>query len=106
VVIGPGLGLGPEMGIKEETKKLVVGLAKELSDKKMVIDADGSTAISEDLKYPARKCGLTPHRGEFRRLSNQDPTAENVAHFCQKIQMHHGRKRTRGCRFEWHRNKI
>ena len=84
VVIGPGLGLGPEMRIKEETKKLVVGLAKELNDKKMVIDADGLTAISEDLNILRENVVLTPHRGEFRRLSNQDPTAENVAHFAKK----------------------
>jgi len=84
VVIGPGLGLGPEIGIREETKKLVVELAKELKDKKMVIDADGLTAISEDLDILRENVVLTPHRGEFRRLSNQDPAAENVAHFAQK----------------------
>ena len=84
VVIGPGLGLGPALGIKEETRKLVVGLAKELKDKKMVIDADGLTAISEDLNILRKNVVLTPHRGEFRRLSNQDPTAENVAHFAKK----------------------
>ena len=84
VVIGPGLGLGPEIGIKEETKKLVVGLAEELKEKKMVIDADGLTAISEDLSILRENVVLTPHRGEFRRLSNQDPTAENVTHFAQK----------------------
>jgi len=27
---------------------------------------------------------LTPHRGEFRRLSGQEPTAENVTHFSKK----------------------
>ena len=84
VVIGPGLGLGPAIGIKEETKKLVVGLAKELKDKKIVIDADGLTAISEDLNILRENVVLTPHRGEFRRLSHQDPTAENVAHFAKK----------------------
>jgi NAD(P)H-hydrate epimerase len=29
VVVGPGLGLGPEAGIKEETKKLVIGLVRD-----------------------------------------------------------------------------
>ncbi len=84
VVIGPGLGLGPATGIKEETKKLVIGLAKELKDKKMVIDADGLTAISEDLDILRENVVLTPHRGEFRRLANQDPTAENVTRFAKK----------------------
>jgi len=84
VVMGPGLGLGPEIGIKEETKKLVVGLVKELRDKKMVIDADGLTAISEDLNILRDNVVLTPHRGEFRRLSNQEPAAEQVAHFAKK----------------------
>lgn len=84
VVIGPGLGLGPEIGIKEDTKKLVIGLAKELKDKKMVIDADGLNAISKNLEILRENIVLTPHRGEFRRLSGQEPTAENVTHFAKK----------------------
>jgi hydroxyethylthiazole kinase-like uncharacterized protein yjeF len=84
VVIGPGIGLGPEIGLKEETKKLVIGLVKELKDKKIVIDADGLNAIAENLEILRENVVLTPHRGEFRRLSGQDPTAENVTRFAEK----------------------
>ena len=31
-----------------------------------------------------RNVALTPHRGEFRRLSGQEPTGENVAKFAKK----------------------
>jgi NAD(P)H-hydrate epimerase len=84
VVIGPGLGLGPEIGIKGETKELVIGLVRELKNKKMVIDADGLTAVSENLNILRENMVLTPHRGEFRRLSGQDPTPENVTRFSER----------------------
>ncbi len=84
VLIGPGLGLGPETGIEDETRKMVIGLVKELKDKKIVIDADGLNAIVEDLDILRENVVLTPHRGEFRKLSGQEPTAENVANFAKK----------------------
>ena len=84
VLIGPGLGLGPERGIEDETKKMVIGLVKDLKDKKIVIDADGLNAIVEDLDILRENVVLTPHRGEFRKLSGQEPTAENVANFAKK----------------------
>jgi NAD(P)H-hydrate epimerase len=84
VVVGPGLGLGPEAGIKEETKKLVIGLVRELKDKKIVIDADGINAISGNLDILGENTVLTPHRGEFRRLSGQEPVATNVTHFSEQ----------------------
>lgn len=86
ILVGPGLGLGPEIGIKDETKKLVIGLLKELKDKKIVIDADGLNAIVEDLEILRENVVLTPHRGEFRKLSGQDPTPENVSAFAKKYQ--------------------
>ncbi len=86
ILIGPGLGLGPEVGIKNQTKKMVIGLVRELRDRKIVIDADGLNAILEDLDILQENLVLTPHRGEFRRLSGQEPTAENVSHFAKKYQ--------------------
>jgi len=86
ILIGPGLGLGPEVGIKDEIKKMVIGLIKELRDKKIVIDADGLNAILENLDILRENVVLTPHRGEFRRLSGQEPTPENVANFAKKYQ--------------------
>jgi len=84
ILVGPGLGLGPEIGIKDETKKVVIGLVKELKDKKIVIDADGLNAIVQDLDILRENVVLTPHRGEFKKLSGQEPTAENVADFARK----------------------
>ncbi len=85
VVIGPGLGLGPEIGIKEETKELVIGLIKELKNQKLIIDADGLNAISKSLEVLRENMVLTPHRGEFRRLTGQEPTEENVTHFAKQF---------------------
>ncbi len=84
ILVGPGMGLGPGIGIKDETKKVVIGMVKELKDKKIVIDADGLNAIVENLDILRENIVLTPHRGEFRRLSGQEPTAENVADFARK----------------------
>jgi NAD(P)H-hydrate epimerase len=86
IVMGPGLGLGPEKGIKEETKKVVIGLVRGLRDKKIVIDADGLNAISECLDILGNNVVVTPHRGEFRKLSGQDPNEENAANFAKKCQ--------------------
>ena len=84
ILIGPGLGLGPGVSVRDETRKLVIGLIKELKDKKIVIDADGLNAIVEDLNILGENIVLTPHRGEFRRFSGQEPTPENVTGFAKK----------------------
>jgi len=84
IVIGPGLGLGPEEGVKDETKKMVIDVIRELKDKKVVIDADGLNSISENLDILHENVVLTPHRGEFRRLSGQEPTPVHVTQFAKK----------------------
>jgi hydroxyethylthiazole kinase-like uncharacterized protein yjeF len=84
ILLGPGLGLGPEIGIMDETKKVVIGLVKGLKEKKIVIDADGLNAIVEDLDILRENVILTPHRGEFRKLSGREPTAKNVTDFARK----------------------
>lgn len=83
VVIGPGMGLGPGKGVREETRRLVVNLVKELKDRKIVIDADGLNAILGDLEILHENVVLTPHRGEFRKLSGQEPSPENVTQFAK-----------------------
>ncbi|MBW2056667.1 MAG: NAD(P)H-hydrate dehydratase [Deltaproteobacteria bacterium] len=83
VLLGPGLGLGPDSGIREETRRMVVGLVRELREKRFVIDADGLNAILEDLDILHGNVVLTPHRGEFRRLSGKEPTPENAADFAE-----------------------
>ena len=69
-----------------ETNARYFGLEplKELKDKKIVIDADGLNAILEHLDLLGGNIVLTPHRGEFRRLSGQEPNAENVTQFAKK----------------------
>ncbi len=84
ILIGPGLGLGPEVGIRGETKKMVIGLVRELGGKKIVIDADGLNALLGNLDILHENVVLTPHRGEFKRLSGQEPTPENVTNFADK----------------------
>jgi len=67
VAIGPGLGL------HHETKELVRRLVATL-ERPAVIDADGLTALDghlELLKQADQPLVLTPHPGEFRRLTGE-----------------------------------
>ncbi|HPL64817.1 MAG TPA: NAD(P)H-hydrate dehydratase [Syntrophales bacterium] len=64
VVIGPGLSLD------EETQRLVRSLVPEI-EKPLLIDGDGITAVSHDLRILEKRSGetiLTPHPGEMSRL--------------------------------------
>ncbi len=65
IAVGPGLGQSPE------TRKLIPFLIAQ-SDKPLVIDADGLNALAgqTDILTGAKKpVVLTPHPGEFARLS-------------------------------------
>lgn len=63
VVVGPGLGRHPQ------TLSAVRDLLRRL-EKPVVIDADGITAVAEDLGCVEGRIGIiTPHRTEFYRLS-------------------------------------
>lgn len=68
VVLGPGLSL------EKETRQLAREVAKE-TDKPLLIDGDGITAICEHLEIiKTRKGGtvLTPHLGEMSRITKTD----------------------------------
>ena len=64
-VIGPGLGQG------ERAERLVLGLLREL-DCPVILDADGLNIVSRHIDVLDERAGetiLTPHDGEFARLS-------------------------------------
>lgn len=70
VAIGPGWGTSPDL--KELTQTLCVNVAKP-----MVIDADGLNALvgcEQPSPAPAPRI-LTPHPGEFARLTGSDTAA-------------------------------
>ncbi len=64
--------LGPGASLKGSAQALLRKVAKSI-DKPLVIDADAITAISADCdiltKRKAKQVVLTPHEGEFKRLS-------------------------------------
>ena len=68
VVVGPGTSL------HEETQQLIRDLVKK-TDKPVLIDGDGLTALAKDtsvLKQRQAPTILTPHPGEMARLMNLD----------------------------------
>ncbi len=71
VVLGPGLG--------PDQEKFVDQLMRQW-DGRLLIDADGLNAIT-DVAHLARagETIITPHAGEFRRLSGREPTYLNAA---------------------------
>lgn len=81
VVVGPGLGAPARTGPDTEVGRLVAG-----SEVPVVVDADGlNTLGSLDAVaaavavHSARAVVITPHDGEFARLSGEPPGADRVA---------------------------
>ena len=65
VLIGPGLGRGPE------TEEMVLRLLRDLEEVPVILDADGINAVSAHMDVLDARRGVTvlrPHEGEFARL--------------------------------------
>ena len=77
-VVGPGLGTGPKDGINI--------LASELATRGVGIILDADALRGEVLEHVAgRKCVLTPHLGEFKRLFGVDLENDSVNSRAQKV---------------------
>jgi hydroxyethylthiazole kinase-like uncharacterized protein yjeF len=76
VVVGPGLGRDP--GVAADVAQLVAE-----SPVPVVVDADGLTALGRvgaDRSFQARaRVVLTPHDGEYARLTGSDPGPDRIA---------------------------
>lgn len=70
------LALGPGLGRSRDLDELVAELYREC-ERPMVVDADGLNALSEqrDRLVAAAPRILTPHAGEFARLTDSSPAA-------------------------------
>jgi NAD(P)H-hydrate epimerase len=69
------VALGPGLGTDRSTQQLVCALYPTLA-KPMVVDADALGALAQDShrwEAPAGARILTPHAGEFQRLTGQAP---------------------------------
>lgn len=74
VVIGPGLGNTPD------TQKAVLELLKNL-EKPTVVDASALIYTNQLPKVTV----LTPHQGEFKLLTGDEPTPENVQKWAKNL---------------------
>ncbi|MDE6029980.1 MAG: NAD(P)H-hydrate dehydratase [Clostridiales bacterium] len=79
--IGMGMGANPEL-------KDMVRFVCDNYDKAVVVDADAINAIKGDygfIKSAKAKVILTPHVGEFKRLTGLDATVENAKAFAADL---------------------
>jgi len=76
VVIGPGLGTNPK------TKQAVKALLTHLQIP-TVVDA---SALMYSNTFP-KQTVLTPHRGEFKELTGDDPTPKNVQKWAKSMKV-------------------
>lgn len=73
--IGPGLGQG------ERAEELALGLLRDLSIP-VIVDADGLNILSRHIDVLDKRRGvtvLTPHAGEFARLTGGEPVPDRSA---------------------------
>ncbi len=78
ILIGPGLGKSQPM---DETLRAIKGFKGTI-----VLDAEGLDLVSKVRKVcPETGMILTPHRGEFQRISGKEPDERNAAEFAKKL---------------------
>lgn len=85
------VAIGPGIGTEENTKKLVKELIKRL-EIPVILDADGLNCISiPDLEYLRYKTILTPHIGEFSRLTaiNKEEISDNPIEIARDFAIRH-----------------
>lgn len=71
------IGIGPGLGRSHDAQRAVTQVLIRYADKPMVIDADGLYALGPILETGAampHRCILTPHVGEFDRLTHTHDT--------------------------------
>jgi len=79
LLIGPGLG-------NENTTKNAVQTIIKKCKKPIVIDADGISAVADDLSVLDGHIGvITPHANEFKRLSGEDVNQDAIKSLAEKI---------------------
>ncbi|RLF48399.1 MAG: NAD(P)H-hydrate dehydratase, partial [Thermoplasmata archaeon] len=77
LLLGPGMGLGME-------ERSIVSAVLDFWEKPILIDADALKLVKGELgKIEGKPCVLTPHRGEFKLLSDLEATKENVVKFAR-----------------------
>lgn len=69
VAVGPGLGRGSDDDVRRLARECTVPL---------VVDGDGLTALGRDLCDLAADVVLTPHDGEFARLTGDPPSDDRL----------------------------
>ncbi|MCM1367211.1 MAG: NAD(P)H-hydrate dehydratase [Roseburia sp.] len=81
IAIGMGMGAAPDL------KRMIAYLCENF-DGSLVIDADAINALAGDysiLRGSKPEIVLTPHVGEFKRLTGLDPTIENAAKLARDV---------------------
>ena len=84
ILIGPGLPRkeGLEKG-DDDTKELTERMFSAYPDKKWVVDG-GSLQVIEPDVLP-KNAIVTPHKGEFKKLFDVEPTDENIEQMAKKF---------------------
>ena len=81
------INIGTGMGATPDLKRIIQYIAKSFGGT-LIIDADGLNAISGDYKFLSGSKAqvlVTPHVGEFRRLTGKDATIENAVDLAKEI---------------------